>query len=58
MASKHLTQETTFQRVEAIAFICAQCKEEFCYENDPAGEAVPVEPKFCPECGRRNANAK
>lgn len=53
--SKHLSQETTFEGSPTGALCCAQCRATFVYEKDPGGD-IWKEPRFCPECGRRNAD--
>lgn len=61
MASKHLSEQTTFLRMApemGTDFTCGQCGAIFVYERDPAGSGAFEEPRFCPVCGRRNSNAQ
>lgn len=54
MASKHLSEETAFTRNRmTFGLTCDRCKASFIYEKEPGGD-LREEPKFCPECGRRN----
>jgi hypothetical protein len=54
MPSKHLSAETAFACDATGTMSCEQCGAEFVYEKEPGGD-IFEEPKFCPECGRRNA---
>lgn len=59
MASKRLTEETRIgfmekRALDTLQLSCSACKAIFYYVNDVNDE---LKPKYCPECGRRNANA-
>jgi hypothetical protein len=57
MASKRLTEETKIGfmekvQVDALQLSCSQCSAIFYFVNDVDDQ---LKPKFCPECGRKNA---
>ena len=62
MPSKRLAEETKIEKVAVTSrecafpkFCCSACGHEFVYEGDGADDAGAFAPKFCPDCGRRNA---
>lgn len=61
MPSKRF-EETVIEKVAVTSkpcafpkFACGMCEAEFVYEGDSADESGAFAPKFCPNCGRRNA---
>jgi len=59
MASKRLTEETRIgfmekRTLETLQLSCSACQAVFYYVNDVDDQ---LKPKFCPECGRKNANS-